>query len=105
MTPEEKRIIIAKACGWDKIYKGPESDNRWMSPDGKYCTDKDIPNYPSDLNVMHEAEKHLTDEQFERYRAILGRMWHENKLTERGPMCATASERADAFIQVFYEHT
>ena len=102
MTQDEKRIKIAEACGWEKLYKGPEPDNRWMSPNRRYCIDKDIPDYFNDLNAMHEAEKMILKNAdtgyaydcelnievgaFEDGVVNYMKLWH-----------ATATQRAEAF--------
>jgi hypothetical protein len=58
MKPEQQRIAIAEACGivsrdqWGPLYKTALGVVR-------VC-----PDYLTDLNAMHEAEKVLSDEQF-----------------------------------------
>lgn len=54
MTDDEINVAIAQACGWWGNRKG-----NCMRPPN--CTDMycEIPNYCSDLNAMHEAEKVL----------------------------------------------
>lgn len=49
MTPEKQRIAIAKACGWETHTKS-----------GKLVL-HGLPNYPIDLNVCHEMEKHVVE--------------------------------------------
>jgi hypothetical protein len=75
MSPEAQRIAIAEACGWTRYF--PEST---------------LPDYLSDLNAMHEAEKVLTPEQGWEYAQNLvvdgGRGWF-----------ATAAQRAEAFLR------
>ena len=56
LTPEQKRIKIAEACGWQveglQMFKG-DPPYRW----------KPLPDYLSNLNAMAEARMHLTLEQ------------------------------------------
>ena len=77
MKPEEQRIAIAEACGWE-----------WSGEDN-------LPNYPSDLNAMHEAEKILNTNQAADYcellRPIICGCW---RLVH-----ATAAQRAEAFLR------
>jgi hypothetical protein len=61
MTDQEINEAIALACGWI-YYDG------WHHPDGR----SGLPNYCTDLNAMHEAEKTLTDEQWDKYCDLLG---------------------------------
>jgi len=58
MTDEQINEAIAKACGWKEV-------EPWLN--GRRCFERkndpcgygleDIPNYCTDLNAMHEAEK------------------------------------------------
>jgi hypothetical protein len=55
MSPEQQLIKIAEACGWkwnDKI-----TDPRWVNGTMIARRIYELPNYPADLNAMHEAEK------------------------------------------------
>jgi hypothetical protein len=67
MNPEQQRIKIAEACGWTEVHTSGPMNNlcgivpnaELMSSQGAdevYCH---IPDYLSDLNVIHEAEKVL----------------------------------------------
>lgn len=76
MTPEAQRIAIAEACGWAHASVGPFAH----------------PDYLTDLNAMHEAEKVLTNAQRERYRTEL-----VYKLAG-GDVFATAAQKAEAFL-------
>ena len=114
MTPEAQQIAIAEACGW--VYVGSDSCTRWyLSP--KYApllANKDIPSvwqeidsrrsqlpdYLTDLNAMHDAEKTLTPDQQAQYAMTLHEMhgiplatfWHR-------VICSTAAQRAEAFLR------
>ncbi len=89
MTDEQINAAIAEACGWTP-------DNRglgWLSPHGYYAPE---PDYCSDLNAMHEAEKTLTDDQREVfYPRNLG-AWQR----PINVIYATARQRAEAFLRV-----
>ena len=86
MTLKQQRIAIAEACGWKPETSGPS----W------HISDINIPDYPSDLNAMHEAEKMLQTvigdisvaDRMHRYAELLG-----NEIN------ATASQRAEAFLR------
>jgi len=100
MTPEQKRIAIAEACGWvimrdDYGTVGSNDGTHWHSP----CC---FPDYAADLNAIHAAEKVLTDKQLDSYPFIL------NHIVDRDTACrhkridcfsyhATAAQRAEAF--------
>ena len=65
MTPEQQRIAIAEACGWTDCVFNPA---RGQHPMGCFTNEKflglsTLPDYLSDLNAMHEAEKFLSPEQ------------------------------------------
>lgn len=112
MTIEErKRIIhtIAKALGWKhplsseamKWKQGwTKPEDWWLSPKGVLCMERDIPDYPSDLNAAHEMEKALNEEQwldYTEYLSINGTCpgWCGFNIAH-----ATAALKADAFIKV-----
>lgn len=86
MTQEQKRIKIAEACGYRTSYRDPEA---WHP----------LPDYFSDLNAMHEAEKVLYrgiehhrywQAGYGRFKTILGEICDD-------PYSATAAQRAEAF--------
>jgi len=93
MTPEAQRIAIAEACGWKNIQMSAcvELATGWK--DGWKSR---LPDYPADLNAMHEAEEGLFDRNDWsacRYEETLKSMtrawaWH-----------ATAAQRAEAFLR------
>ncbi len=116
MTPEAQRIAIAEACGW-KAYTGSAFINyefapghtsrcipRWHKPEfGRYGDDApqvcamELPDYPTDLNAMHEAEKVLTDDE---------KKWHHYRdwlfvvcEPHRNVINAAAAQRAEAFLR------
>ena len=92
MNAEAQRIAIAEACGivtkdqWGPLYRTQHGIVR------------DCPNYVTDLNAMHEAEKVLRDEQWTDY--------YDNLLDTTKPSFvlrdithATAAQRAEAFLR------
>lgn len=104
MTPEAQRIAIAEAMGW-RVFVAYNEDYRVTKEGGERML---LPDYPEDLNAMHEAEK------------TLGQNWHTycHKLhavvTNDNPglchvdfealkcfrcLSATASQRAEAFLR------
>lgn len=114
MTPQEQRIAIAEFCGWKKYIPdhGIES-YLFYNPDlgeliqDSYSADM-LPNYPNDLNAMHEAEKLLSGQQWSDYVVMLERnylsfpIWKEmNPSTAIGIGCvhATSQQRSEAFLR------
>ena len=98
MTNEQINVAIAQACGWT-ILKKPLSGFGFAAyakePNGD--PSPGIPDYCDDLNAMHEAEKVLTDDQFKWYT-----YWVEKLMPETGfrfLLCATARQRAEAFVR------
>jgi hypothetical protein len=107
MTPEAQRIAIAEACGYRR--KEPNW-NRWLKPDGQYEAYgiAGLPNYLSDLNAMHEAEKILTtDEQRISFMQNLRNVTsghaknfdYYNIVEVWNMLSATAPQRAEAFLR------
>lgn len=90
MTEQEQRIAIAKACGW----KDPNIEEPiQIAPDGTLWTA--IPNYPRDLNAMHEAEKTLNPAERLAFVYELERICFDTY-----SVFATAAQRAEAFSRV-----
>ena len=101
MTPEQQRIVIAEACGW----KQNTHDARLWSKDGRtFYTDNPgrwlgtayipLPDYPNDLNAMHEAEKYLRPPYWNDYS-----IWQIYfNYFEEDPH-ATAAQRSEAFLR------
>jgi len=78
---------IAEACGWTVDKRGLG----WLSPNG-YYTQK--PDYCTDLNAMHEAEKvHRMGSDWPEYLDYL------EKVALSDVAYATARHRAEAFLR------
>lgn len=99
MSPEKQRITIAEACGWINI--GPIG---WMDKDGNDWNI--LPDYLTDLNAMHEAEKLLEDiDQEGEYLCqletiVTGRKcWKISEANIAALWMATAAQRAEAFLK------
>jgi hypothetical protein len=88
MTNQQINRAIAEACGWK------ESVERYVQ---NLPLMKAPPDYCNDLNAMHEAEKTLTDDQFKWYTHWVEKLMPETKY--RCYLCATASQRAEAFVR------
>lgn len=106
MTPEAQRIAIAEACGWNAK---PEPTNKhdgqcwgFSARFPKWWYAHQLPDYLSDLNAMHEAEKALTNEQrtsyINRLKGCLLNGWWDLTADEAFIVAhATAAQRAEAF--------
>ncbi len=113
MTPEAQRIAIAEACGWKNCAVSAEWFGNVIGhpPSGWSGTMRDErldlaepPDYLTDLNAMHEAEKVLTSEKWTEY-------WHhlfDINRKYQGSISApsvlyminsTAAQRAEAFLR------
>jgi hypothetical protein len=89
MCEQQINAAIAEACG--KVWK---SDNVVLyRVDDEYS--QNPPDYCNDLNLMHEAEKVLSDDQRDLfYPRNLG-IW----MNTTTPIYATARQRAEAFLR------
>jgi hypothetical protein len=89
MTPEAIRITIAESLGW-------------LSPAKKLFAS--IPNWPEDLNAVHELEKTLTEDEQFKFRILLSKNSDGRKavfLTVEAATChATALQRCEAYLRV-----
>lgn len=131
MKPEEIRITIAEAVGWhphpDNI-KRPLEDKFWTFGGTTYGVFKclrasyygeyddpeinwssninPLPKYDCDLNAIHEAEKILTEAQWNKYvtvlaRTIIGQFNNNVKISvpTNVLIAATAGQRAEALLR------
>lgn len=105
MKPEAQRIAIAEACGWQVTQGRSQGLTPYGYPTIKHMQRCEVPpqlvpDYLTDLNAMHEAEKVLTAEQQAQYAMTLHEMhgiplatfWHR-------VICSTAAQRAEAFLR------
>jgi len=108
MKYTEQRIAIAEACGWNHRDEATKVFTRsWLRPDKGDQNLYFLPDYLTDLNAMHEAEKVLTYNQKNEFEGILCSVIR----TERGinphtcaarasfTTYATAAQRAEAFLK------
>jgi hypothetical protein len=106
MKPEKQRIAIAKACGWTWTNRCPEHGKQtiksWLNEHSgeKVFYDSSLPDYPNDLNAMHEAEKTLSYDDKQKYLDILADAPREDiYYTYADSVFATAGQRAEAFLR------
>lgn len=115
MTSEQQRIAIAEFMGW-KLVPRLFHNGEWKEiptwVDGRfydgqpedYCMAGQVmgampPNYPTDLNLLHEVWCSFTQEQHRKFRLLL-----QEIVTRDGHVCgpcrslsnATASQRSEA---------
>ena len=104
------RIKVAQLCGWNKPVSQTETrciPDTDMCPPGSllyYRLAEKIPDYPHDLNAMHEAEKLLHNEFNAALRdqklhgTVIGYLTYLGKITSGECWSATALARAQAFV-------
>jgi len=96
MTPEKQRIKIAEFDGWKNIHVQDccgRSIVGWKSP-GPF---EEIPDYPNDLNAMHDVESRLPCGCWTRYCQYLAEFGHGS--VRFVVAHATAQHRAEAFLK------
>jgi len=106
MEPEQQRIAIAEACGWKRI-SIPLCGKRWASPESQkspfyYAALPDcspLPDYPNDLNAMHEAEKGLRTPTGNVSDSMAADRMHTYAELLGYAIDATAPQRAEAFLR------
>ena len=98
MTKEQINIAIAEEQGWRHREGG-----MWYCPDGSTVPETLIPNYTSDLNAIHEAEKSITDP-----RKMLDYFNHLSRYNDPDArsiqdsfniITATTAQRAEAYLR------
>ena len=121
LTEEEKRIKVAELCGWithtreemvrdgigQSIEDFPEDYKTFDNSDGEcfYLEIDSLPDYLNDLNAMHEAEKlpyhgGITVGNSSDYQTALEDITGGWEYDCNMPVmfCATAAQRAEAFV-------
>jgi hypothetical protein len=101
MTDEQINAAIARECGW----KSKEETNGipWMwvrtGADGRGESTVNAPNYCTDLNAMHEAEKVILPKFSHFYANKLALITGVDCSDEPNFFCATVRQRAEAFLR------
>jgi hypothetical protein len=109
MTPEQQQIATAEACGWTEIMVSPGFACRDQNafPKGKKDgTFNKLPDYPNDLNAMHEAEQALWRKDWnarhtfiDHLARIINPIHGYRDQTGVDLVDATAAQRAEAFLR------
>jgi len=109
MKPEQQRIAIAEACGWNgikwqRLHAGNE--DYWGSKAigrDEFATRHRLPDYLNDLNDIHRAVKTLSRNHRNIYLNILCELTREDDMDDVDAdfaWCdATAPQRAEAFLR------
>lgn len=92
MNEAQQQIAIEEACGWTCDRQG-----NWMDINKKYGIRGLPPDYPNDLNAMHEAEKFIPRSKWTRYCQYLAELGCGS--VRFVSVHATASHRAEAFLR------
>lgn len=111
MKPENQRIAIAEACGWQFANShSPETKETaimcWVRPGNSFWQTEKLPDYFNDLNAMHDAEMSLNPDQQKRFiEYLIEGEAHDEYCTEMlwdsswVAAHATAAQRAEAFLR------
>jgi len=115
MTAAQKLNAIAEACGWTSKKVPPDDQNPygefqhtwWLNPLNPERYPHPLPDYLTDLNAMHEAEKVLRNDQFHYtaywrhlFQVVAGKAWAGDIGYFHFEMThATAAQRAEAFLR------
>lgn len=104
LSDEELRVMCAELCGY-KIHEwGITYPDEKESGRGYVSVTDLLPNYPADLNAMHEAEKTLTETEAHRYHGELcdvrAKTGHGTHVLDVVTYHATGRQRCIAFIAV-----
>lgn len=110
MSPEDQRIAIAEACGWKPTLITGLTWRGWCKSyeDPKLCATPidGLPDYLNDLNLMHEVEKVITEDDGDEYFTHLESVCQEALIMDGTShylsfktISATAYQRAEAFLK------
>lgn len=99
MTNEQINVEIAEACGWTCVRKvhlrAIREDGFCGHPPGE-THDAGVPDYYNDLNAMHSAENTLLKNDNHAHGCYCLYLFERVD----NCMCATARQRAEAFLRV-----
>ena len=110
MKPEQQRIAIAEACGWElktrrAIGYGGETNAIQYYWSKNECVGE-LPDYLNDFNAMHEAEQTLWQKDWasrhdfvDKLARILSPTHGHHQQSGLDLLDATAAERAEAFLR------
>jgi hypothetical protein len=96
MTNEQINAAIAEVCGWK-----PHADGvrYYQGNFSIWKVGKCLPDYCNDLNAMHEAESVLKGLDKWSYVLRLTEVTQSQSSDEMSFFCATARQRAEAFLR------
>jgi hypothetical protein len=98
MTDEQINQRIAEACGWTDFVAHPEF-GLMGTPSDTHGLRTAVDYYTVDLNAMHEAEKTLFPYYASVYSNMLAIATNAEYSTDTDYFCATARQRAEAFLR------
>lgn len=118
ITPEQKRILIAQACGWawvedirERYWNAFwERGKEKLIPRGEDLTTRRrnrpdwLPDYLNDLNATAEMEKSAPMGYGDEVRAVVARDAGvaPQHICDQYVICATAAQRAEAFGRIMH---
>ena len=100
MTDEQINKAISEACGWECL--APDVWHHGIvgySKDTHGIVRSRIPDYCNDLNAMHESEKTIFPFYATVYSNKLARVTGAEMSDDTDYFCATARQRAEAFLR------
>lgn len=98
MTDAEIRVAIAEKCGWTQLEQRYDCKG-WcgIMPGSKYQK-LPLPDYPNDLNAVHEAESVVFNKNdWTRYTDFLIDLVPK----DQSPIRATAHQRCEALLRTW----
>ena len=104
MTDNQINQAIAEACGWTDVHFSLAAtdefptERRIVGIPPKHRTHDVAPKYCTDLNAMHEAEKTIFPYYATVYANKLARATKADYSDDTEYFCATARQRAEAFL-------
>ena len=108
MTPEQQRIAIAEHLGWKDVGTFACHSKYGYKDGDKHMSE--IPDYTTDLNAMHEAEKKLIFSKRLKFGSELRKVCSVGlhgglRVVIEECISATAAQRAEAFLRTIGKWT
>ena len=100
MTDEQINAVIAELCGWTEVRNSVYRHRKpWGHPPLNHDKIKLLPDYCTDLNAMHEAERMFIGPIESQYAENLVEITNADWMEQTRFFCATARQRAEAFLR------
>jgi len=110
MTDDEIRVMVAGLMGWKNQREIEAGYWVWIAPDGNTVGQSTLPNYPADLNAIHDAVMAQDSETIAEFCNVLADVCHADAKNHphsaiMRSVNAKARPRCEAFLAVMQPYS